>query len=57
MAKNRHIIDPQQDSPTWRLVSGILVFIAALVIAALLSIDDVDTQRRGTTEVEHALPR
>lgn len=51
MKRNRYIIDPQQDPPAWRLVSGILVFIAALVIAALLSIDDVDTQRRGTTEV------
>lgn len=57
MAKNRRIVEAQQDSPAWRLVSGILVFIAALAIAALLSIDDVDTQRRGTTEVEHALPR
>lgn len=55
--KNKHIIEPQQDAPAWRLVSAILVFIAALVIAALLSIDDVDTQRRGTTELEHALPR
>lgn len=46
MNRNRYIIDPQQEPPAWRLVSGILVFVAALVIAALLSIDDIDTRVR-----------
>lgn len=46
-------IDPRTDDPaTWRVISTILVFLAALIIAALLSIDDIEGRRPGTTEVE-----
>lgn len=43
----------QDDSASWRIVSSVLVFLAALAIAALLSIDDVDGRRPGVTEVDN----
>jgi hypothetical protein len=39
-------------SSGWRVVISILVFIAALAIAALLSIDDVEGRKPGVTEVD-----
>jgi hypothetical protein len=38
----------------WRLLLGVLVFMAALAVVSLLSIDDYESERpRGVTEVQH----
>jgi hypothetical protein len=42
----RIIIDPQQEPAIWRTVSSVLVFLLALGVCILLSIDDVEGQRR-----------
>jgi hypothetical protein len=55
----RHCLQPAVDtpqdypSPARSIAVSIAVFIAAWLIAALLSIDDIDGRRPGTTEVEH----
>ncbi len=38
--------------PALQFAVSVAVFVAALAVAALLSIDDVEGPRRGTTEVE-----
>lgn len=48
----RIIIDPQDEPWGWRLLTSVLVFLGALAIAALLSIDDVDTAPRRPLPVE-----
>lgn len=50
---NRRIIhDPEQhDSRAWKLVSGVLTFIAVLAVAALLSIDDYRPSEPPNTDI------
>lgn len=48
----RIIIDPARESFGWRLATSIAVFIFALAVCALLSVDGWGPQRPSTTEVE-----
>lgn len=42
MARNRRIYELHQRSPGWELAKGIAIFLVALALAALVSIDDVE---------------
>lgn len=51
MNKNRRIYrEPTSGERAWRLASSIAVFIVALAVAALLSIDDVEGTRPQENE-------
>jgi hypothetical protein len=43
MARNRRIV--VEPNPGWELAKGIAIFLVALALAALVSVDDVETVR------------